>query len=46
LTRQRWPTCAAATISGGYPSLVTPKFLNRRIRRRVLDAAEVAYAQG
>ena len=26
--------------------LVTPKFINHRIRRRVLESAEVAYAQG
>jgi hypothetical protein len=32
-------------LLGGRPvDLVTPKFLNRRIRRQVLDSAEIAYA--
>jgi uncharacterized protein len=33
-------------LGGRHVDLVTPKFLNHRIRQRVLDAAEVAYAQG
>jgi hypothetical protein len=34
-------------LLGGYRvDLVTPKFLNRRIRDRVLAAAEVQYAEG
>jgi uncharacterized protein len=31
-------------LGGRHVDLVTPKFLNRGIRRRVLDAAEVVYA--
>jgi uncharacterized protein len=32
-------------LGGRHVDVVTPKFLNRRIRQRVLDAAEVAYAE-
>lgn len=36
-----------STILGGWKvDLVTPKFLNRRIRDRVLASAEIQYAQG
>ena len=36
-----------STILGGRKvDLVTPKFLNRRIRDRVLASAEIQYAQG
>jgi len=33
-------------LAGRKVDLVTPKFLNRRIRQRVLDSAEVRYATG
>lgn len=33
-------------LGGHRVDLVTPKFLNRRIRNRVLAAAEVQYAEG
>ena len=34
-------------LLGGRPvDLLTPKFINRRIRSRVLDTAELAYAEG
>lgn len=33
-------------LGGRSVDLVTPKFLNPRIRQRVLDSAEVGYAQG
>ena len=33
-------------LGGRQVDVVTPKFLNRRIRQRVLEAAEVAYAEG
>jgi len=36
----------AAIFGGRKVDLVTPKFLNRRIRDRVLAEAEVQYAQG
>lgn len=36
-----------STILGGWKvDLVTPKFLNRRIRDRVLASAEIQYAKG
>lgn len=33
-------------LGGRRVDLVTPRFLNHRIRRRVLDSAQLAYAQG
>lgn len=33
-------------VRGHRPDLVTPGFLNRRIRNRVLSEAEVLYAKG
>jgi uncharacterized protein len=36
----------SALLGGRRIDVVTPRFLNHRIRRRVLEAAEVAYAQG
>ncbi|MBI2167573.1 MAG: nucleotidyltransferase domain-containing protein [Candidatus Omnitrophica bacterium] len=33
-------------VKGHRPDLVTPGFLNRRIRNRVLTEAEVQYAEG
>jgi predicted nucleotidyltransferase len=33
-------------IGGRHVDLVTPKFINYRIRRRVLETADVAYAEG
>lgn len=36
----------SALIGGRKVDMLTPKFLNRRIRRRVLAEAEVQYAQG
>jgi hypothetical protein len=36
-----------STLVGGHRvDLITPKFLNPRIRQRVLEAAEVQYAEG
>ena len=36
----------SALLGGRRVDLVTPKFINHRIRRRILDSAEVAYAEG
>lgn len=36
----------SALLGGHKIDLVTPKFLNRRIRRHVLESAEVQYADG
>ncbi len=33
-------------LDGRRVDLLTPKFINRRIRKRVMDEAEVQYAQG
>lgn len=36
----------SSLLSGHRPDLVTPGFLNRRIRDRVLSEAQVQYAEG
>ena len=36
----------SALIGGRRIDLVTPKFLNRRFRQRVIENAEVEYAEG
>jgi predicted nucleotidyltransferase len=36
----------SALLGGHRVDMVTPKFLNRRIRERVLQEAEVQYAEG
>jgi len=33
-------------LGGRRVDLLTPKFINRRIRKRVMDEAEVQYAEG
>ena len=33
-------------LGGRHVDLITPKFINHRLRRRVLETAEVAYADG
>ncbi len=36
----------SSILGGRQVDLITPKFLNRRIRERVLNSAEVQYAEG